>query len=364
MQPVSRALKIVLTNLLVGLALLVPIELYFGTWLAGQGGISRYDAQPNIVQRLESPAYPPGTVITYRRNKFGFRGGPMDPASIDVLAIGGSTTNERLLDEKDTWTAVLQRLLREQDCPVTIANAGIDGYSTAGNIASFEGWLNEIPGLKPRVVLVYVGINDASLDPQRVNLLESERYRSRWRQFQHLVAAHSALYRLFATVRGSIRARNARLLYNENPIHDAINWEPATLPVDFAAVVRQNVAAYRERLGELNARIHKFGAQPVYITEWRGDGRLVDGQWQQWQTPFRSAGAEETAMLEAINNETLAFCREHGETCIDAANRLGFTLSDLYDAVHTSPAGSARFARFLASRLAPLVCPGPTTARH
>jgi len=28
-----------------------------------------------------------------------------------VLAIGGSTTNERFLDENDTWTAALQGLL-------------------------------------------------------------------------------------------------------------------------------------------------------------------------------------------------------------------------------------------------------------
>jgi hypothetical protein len=87
--------------------------------------------------------------ITSSRNKYGFRGGPADPGAIDALVLGGSTTAERFVDDKDIWTAQLAARLREGGCPVEIANAGVDGYTTVGHIASFYGWFDRVPGLKP-----------------------------------------------------------------------------------------------------------------------------------------------------------------------------------------------------------------------
>lgn len=347
-----RVLKVVLINLLLCVVLLIPIELYFGTWLSGRGAISKFDARP-IVEKITSPSYPAGTIITFRRDRFGLRGGPKNPADIDVLAVGGSTTIERYLDETDTWTAALQRLLREAGCPTTIANAGIDGYTTEGNIASFDGWLDKIPGLKPRFVLVYVGINDAMLDPGETDLLGSVRYPSDWREFQHYVAAHSALYQAYVMLRGSLRAHEAKLVYNQSLVPRVIRWEPAVLPPDFAAIVAKKVAAYRQRLAELNKVIRAFGARPVYITQLRGDGGKVDGQWQQWHG---SNGAVDGATLEALDAATLTFCRDTGEACVDLAGQIDFAPGEFGDPIHTTVAGSARIARFLAAALHPLLC--------
>jgi len=353
MRLVLRALKLVLINLLIFLVLLTPFELYFGTWLSGQGAIARFDARPNTVEKLSIPAYPRGTTITFRRDQYGLRGGPANPADIDVLAIGGSTTIERYNDENDTWTAVLQRLLREKGCEVTIANAGIDGYATAGYIASFDGWLDRVPGLKPRFIVVYLGATDALVDPTKVDLLGSARYPERWRQFQHYVAAHSALHWFYTKLRGWLRARQAGLPYGETPPPRTLAWEPVSLPPDFATIVATKIERYRQRLTELNRVIRKFGARPIYITEQRADGRLVDGQWQQLEG---SRGVRDAATLAAINETTLEFCRETGETCIDLAGELEFTPDEFADYIHTTPAGSAHIARFLTAKLSPVLC--------
>lgn len=356
MRLVVRALKIALINLLVAFALLVPIELYFGTWLSGQGAIAKFDAQPNTFEKLSIPSYPPGTIITFRRDQYGFRGGPANPADIDVLAIGGSTTIERYNDERDTWTAVLQRLLRGQGCEVTIANAGIDGYATAGNIASFDGWFDKVPGLRPRVILDYVGINDAVADPTKASLLDSERYPGLWRQLQHYVAANSAVHRLFATLRGTLRARRAKVIYGMTPPPRTLMWQPARLPAGLGNVIALKVERYRQRLGELNGVIRKFGSTPIYITQQRADGKLVDGQWQEL---VGSHGAADAATLAAINKATLEFCHETGETCIDLAGELDLPADEFADFIHTTPAGSAHIARFLAGKLAPILCGKP-----
>ncbi|HZT86994.1 MAG TPA: SGNH/GDSL hydrolase family protein [Stellaceae bacterium] len=347
-----RAAKILAINLLVLLGLLIPVELAFGDWLSGRT-ISMLNVRPNTLDVQQSPLYPPGTTITYRRDAYGFRGGTGDPADITILAVGGSTTNERWVGERDMWTARLQTLLMQRGCPQTIANAGIDGYSTVAHIASFRGWFDRVPNLKPRVILVYVGINDAGVDPGEVNNADSQRYTSPLRRLEHYVAARSAVRRLYVTLRGWWRARRAHLLHGETPVLRHPVWEPAALPADFETGIAGKLQAYRSRLERLDGLIRRFGSRPIYITQQRVDGRLVDGRWQQ---VVGSDGARDTATVAAIDRTTLSFCRDSGETCIDLAGELSFAPADHYDGVHTTPSGSARIAEFLAGKLAPLLC--------
>jgi lambda repressor-like predicted transcriptional regulator len=365
--PASRALSLLVRaakiggiNLLLIVLLLIPVELWFGRWLDGPGAVSMLDADPGRVEVRSSPLYPPGNRITNSRNQYGFRGGPADPGRIDVLAIGGSTTAERYIDDKDLWTAQLESGLHENGCPIAVANAGVDGYSTVGHIASSNGWFDRVPGLKPRFILAYIGINDAAVNPKAAWYEDSVRYKSRWRQIEHYVAARSALHRLRVTLRGWWQARQNQLVHDEVPITPSTVWEPASLPPDFDAVVRPKVEAYRQRLGHLTKRIHDFGAQPIYITQKRMDGRIVDGNWQQI---VGSDGARNTATVDAINQATLAFCRDSGESCIDLAGRIDFAASEFADALHTNPAGSAHIGRFLARELGPVLC-GETGRRR
>jgi len=353
LRRLCRAAKIVALNLIVLVLLLIPIELYFGDWLAGDGTISLLNVRPNTLDVEASPLYPAGTTITYRRDRYGFRGAPADPAAIDVLAIGGSTTNERFVDEADTWTARLQRALRESGCAVAIANAGIDGYSTVANIASFDGWFDRVPGLKPRFMLVLLGVNDAEVDPRAVSNADSQKYTNPLRRLAHYVAARSAVRRLYVAARGWWQARRGHLQHGGVRVSGDAVWQETALPPDFAAELAGKLPAYRARLTRLTRLIRDFGARPIYITQQRRDGRVVDGQWQQIAG---SDGARDTALVMAINETTLDFCHDTCETCIDLAGRIDFAPEDYYDAVHTAPAGSARIAAFLAPALRPVLC--------
>jgi hypothetical protein len=354
MRLVLRIVKLIAVNLSICIALLVPVELIFGDWFSGRDALGMLTVKSSILYIEPSPFYPAGTMITYRRNAYGLRGPDEDPAHIDILAIGGSTTNERFLDENDTWTVRLTELLRRHDCPLSIANAGVDGASTLGHIASFDTWLNRVPGLKPRFALVYIGINDAFVDPHASALPREERYASPLRRFEYYIAAHSAVHRLYSVLRGLWQARQAGLPYGESPLPREIAWESVSLTDSSSSAIAERAVAYRRRLEQLNERIRAFGARPIYITQERMDGRQVDGTWQQ--VPG-SNGAFFTAILDAINHETLAFCRGSGESCIDLAGQLVFQPGDLHDAIHTTASGSARIADFLARTLPPIVCP-------
>jgi lysophospholipase L1-like esterase len=355
---IARAAKIIVINLLVLVALLVPAELIFGSWFSPAGAISlSFGAAPNMLRVFSSPLYPDRPTIIYRRNANGFRGPDVDPAHIDIVTIGGSTTNELWLAEEDTWTAKLQTFLRQRGCPETIANSGIDGYTTQGHIASFDGWFDRIPGLKPRFVLAYIGINDVALDANapRQRLIKGSDTGPLDRLSAY-VAANSAVYRLYSQLRGWWHARRAGLAHGMSVVRQDAVWQAAPLSASQLDHVRAEAAGYRGRLEQLNARIRAFGARPIYVTQLRIDGRQVDGTWQQtgdWQ------GAISVATLQALNRELLGFCREKGEMCVDLAGKLVIPTDEFYDPMHTTPTGSARIAHFLADQLAPIVCGHP-----
>jgi lysophospholipase L1-like esterase len=348
----ARTARIIGINLAVLLALLIPIELVFGEWFSSENAITMLNVGPNTLTIKPSFLYPPGTTITYRRNAYGFRGPAQDPSHTDVLAIGGSTTNERFVDEKDTWVVRLEALMRQRNCPLSIANTGIDGYSTVAHIASFDTWFNHVPGLKPRFVLAYIGINDAGIEPGVVFQADSMRYAGWSRRLAHYLAANSAIHRLYAQLHGWWRAREAGLLHGEASMHGPVVWVAAPPGEPSPKKIAAQVRGYRNRLEELNRRIRAFGAQPIYITQVRIDGREVDGAWQE----FDQDGAKYTATTEAIDRETLAFCRDSGEVCVDLAGKLAIPHDEFYDSMHLTPAGSALVAHFLADELAPTLC--------
>jgi lysophospholipase L1-like esterase len=353
MRAVRRIAKVIAINLLICAALLLPIELVFGDWFSGRGDISMLNINPNSVSLKASPLYPSGRPITYRRNAYGFRGPEEDPARYDMVVLGGSTTNERLLDEDDTWTVRLQALLRRRGCPLSIANSGVDGYTTVAHIASFEQWFNRIPGFKPRFVLAYIGVNDAQLEATSARMVVIGRRKSWIERINEYVAAKSAVHRLYAQLHGWWRAREAGLLHGEVLIHGDEAWVPATLPPGYDAELEAIAAPYRTRLERLTALIRNFGALPIYVTQHRFDGRFVDGAWQQVEG---TEGAIPTARLRALDQVTLDVCRKSGVPCIDLADELNFEPGDSYDAMHTTPAGSERIAEFLAGALTPIVC--------
>ena len=158
--------RTVAINLGMILFVLFAAEVVFGGWVFGPNYGSLII--PKDFQRRFDTAnlYAGGGIIYYKRDGYGLRGEYDDPSKIDILALGGSTTNERFIDESQTWTAVLGQEFRRHGQEVVVVNAGVGGQSTIGHIKNFELWFPMIPDLKARYVLVYVGINDLPVAPQ------------------------------------------------------------------------------------------------------------------------------------------------------------------------------------------------------
>ncbi len=75
-----------------------------------------------------------------------------------IFAIGGSTTEQIYIDQKQTWTHLLQESLdkRHSDLNFEVINAGVSGLRVIHHIAT----LQKISKYKPDMAIFLIGIND------------------------------------------------------------------------------------------------------------------------------------------------------------------------------------------------------------
>ena len=335
---------------------LILAELVFGNWIFGPGlGLLGVPRDVEIRQTLNY--LPDKPVATYTRDSFGLRGRYEDPADIDLLAVGGSTTNELYVGDGETFTDRLAARFRADGVPLTIANAGVDGHSTVGHLKAFDYWFPRIPGLTPKWVLFYIGVNDPHIehhlryDSGIVDSGSPARRVARW------IRNNSALYRAYRIAKGALAARRMRVVHGTDAPQDFPHSLDAAgrarLRTELAEKHAERVAAYGTRARKLAALTRDWGATPIFVTQTRFDA-LWDGETLRGAN---RAAFGEKILLMFYGAETMRACRDADGICIDLGRELAFAPGDFYDLYHTTPRGSDRIAGFLYRRLAGRVTP-------
>ena len=242
--------------------------------------------------------------------------------------------------------------------PVRVANGGVDGQSSRGHIKAFELWFPNIPGLKPKIVLAYVGINDTAVTGSDASKFDDMRSPERGRRVRHYVMNHSVLYNQFRRVRGAFRARGAKLMHGGNSFKTGL-WKPVNKfigPEILRAKYSERLLGYTKRLVILAAAIQGYGAEPVFVTQPIGEFRSLGGSLEKLVQPEDLAENPEISdqalkTIGLFNGVTRAVCAAQKLRCIDLAALLQFKDGDFYDPLHTTPAGSQRIADFLFTAL-------------
>lgn len=331
--------RVVKINLLILLAGLLVLELVFGSWFgkADYGHLTL----PRHVKRTFDVAelYKTDEPVIYTRDKYGLRGNYENLSDIDVLVLGGSTTNELYISDDKTWVHVMDEALGPS---LTVINAGVDGQSTRGHLYNFDVWFPNLPVLKPDYVLVYVGFNDLYAQAEKYDRMASQKgyvRALRWLQNK------SALYVLYQKVKGMVEAWQNDIVHGHaDPMVGG--WVKAE-GYDEKPVAPDVLAAYTSRLAELARRIRKLGAIPIFMTQHANGYRLKDGVLYG-----RNGGGDigPYIRLKAFNDATMAFCQQQKMVCFDLFNELMLQDGDFYDYVHTTPAGSAKVGRYAAGK--------------
>jgi hypothetical protein len=363
-EKAKRWFRVIAVNLVLLTVFAGLIELVFGSIFFGENyGVLVVDR--HVSRRFDATDRYGGGITQYLRDEHGLRGVYPDPSKIDILTIGGSTTNEILLDEGKTWSDRLGQEFAQANRPMVVVNAGVDGQSTVGHLKIFELWFPKIPNFRPRYILAYIGINDLShllsdLRPNKWEIMVEQN-----KTIKQYLKNNSALYGLYRTAKGMIRARNAMLVHSTPG--GPYEWKAPALPPDVAAAERKFAPfldAYANRVRELMRRIRHLGAKPIIVTQHYGHYRLRGGRVfglvakeryeNNWMGRVIEKGTVDIGSYESLmahNRRAMKICQEAKAICIDVSKELEFEDGDHYDLLHTTPKGSAKIAKFIFERL-------------
>ena len=331
--PIAGIVTLLAVNSVLILLGLCVLELIFGNWFMPYVPPQpwMFDRKTIFVQEL----YEPRSRIAYIRDKYGLRG-LKDPISkVELMTVGGSTTDQMYITEGETWQDVIH-----SRTGIVIANAGVQGMTSRGHIAAVEDWLHRIPNLHPKYFLHYVGVNDAalpSLEPQDT-----------WsRQLRPRSAIWQAGTQFRAWLAGPIVVNHAGA---------ATPPTTSTGPWVRSEVDRSEIADYVEKTFKPNLRklldIHRRSGETALFVSQPANPLLVKREQGSVFVASPDLGRWPVALRD-INLATGMVCRQSPGTCrfVDLAEAMSFEPADFYDLVHYTPGGARKIGEFLAREL-------------
>lgn len=300
--------------------------------------------------------------IEFRRNALGFRG-PDPPRDFDrwlsVVAVGGSTTECLYLSEERSWPEVLARELSRSVDKLWVNNAGLDGHSSYGHLMLMRQML---VGLRPKVVLFLVGINDIG----RENRIGPEYPR------EPPVHVRLARYSAFAaTIVNLFRFAEARERTLNHAQVSLRHWpttqpDPEVRQTLMSLHDRKFLPGYRARVRRLIVEAKESGILPVLITQPALYGHARDPKTgvDLSRVAVRDggrmgevhiSGGLAWGILESYNEVVREEARAHEVPLVDVAQQLAKDGRYFYDFLHFTNAGAGAVARIVAAALcAPL----------
>lgn len=339
------------------------LEAVFGNWFKNDAWMATRHLNivrdKTITYKVDN-IYGPGVApVVYTRDKYGLRGGCNDPKAIDIVTLGGSTTDQRIIGDGATWQDTLQAsLTKARGRPVCVSNAGVDGHSTFGHVSALRDWFPLIPAFRPKMYLLYVGLNDAGVRLEPNEGFDTDRI-SGMSEIRYVLRDKSAIYQLGKLIRdvaqsSSLRTTNAYAGHERRPPPDAAYTAVAATP-GVQPLIRQNTALFSERLASILRLVKARSGVPVCVSQphlyARRFGNEVRGVGKVFA--FNDAwfnGLDFDASLRAINAEMQRLCTGAGGYYVDLGAK-PYDPGDFYDGVHNTPSGAARVGTYLFEEL-------------
>ena len=341
----------------IGVTGLILLEAVFGSWLfpprLGRLDLIRDSTLYYDAGHLYDTK---GERIVYRRDQYGLRGPYKNLSSIDVLTLGGASTDQRYIAEGKTWQDVLRQDFLAAGKKVSVVNAGVDGQSTFGHIKNFESWFPQIPGLRARWFLFYIGVKDFNREAgyKFDNLAAPEP-----RSFRQFLRNRSALYSLYRVLRGLVLTETYHA-DSRRVDFQTVDWTEAPTISGDAFLSENYFQAYEKRLRILIEKVRQWNATPIFVTQasrrYKKAGGKIEGTTELIPYEGRQVnGVDYYRIMRKIHEKTLEACRESGGICIDLDGELELEDSDFYDFTNITPQGSEKIGHYLFKKLRPFL---------
>jgi lysophospholipase L1-like esterase len=273
----------------------------------------------------------------YQKDEWGFRGREKNINNIDILTVGGSTTNEKFIPLEKTWTEQLQNLFNAQNKKIDIVNAGIDGQSTVGHIWNFENWFLKINDLKIKYIFFYIGINEQFNNKKFIN--KNEKLKNK---FLNLLKQNNGITnKLYQNVYKKNFLKNDVYVGHFTTSKD----ESYNLVKNKIIITDQDKIYFRNNLKKIKELTLLMNSEPIFITQKTLRGVEINSKI--FSINEKDYFSYEREIAEII----MEFCFEEDIKCVDINRKLKFEKDDFYDLIHTNQKGSKKIAEIIYSEL-------------
>ena len=339
-----KFLKLLFINLSILFILILVVELIFGSWLYKNKNYKSLLIPRQQSDLLDNLPYETDKVGIFTRDKNGFRSNSYNFEDINILIIGGSTTEERDVDDNLIWTKIFENNINMN---FKVLNAGIGGQTSYGHSKIYKLWLSKFEDLKPNYLLFYLGINDAlKLIEDSTNLNNNQTGRILNNSNRDLlinvkifdrsiqyIKNNSILHSLYKILKGNLIARKYNISYNKSPQ----SFDPfvTSSPENLEKLDRNNILDYKEyyfnNLNEILYLKKIYNSEIILITQVISDNH--------WLFPY----------LNKLNKFTADFCKKNKLKCILLHKyQKKFDNKYFYDGIHTNPDGSKLVGELIA----------------
>tara|TARA_Y100000590_G_scaffold83910_1_gene93580 strand:- start:453 stop:1535 length:1083 start_codon:yes stop_codon:yes gene_type:complete len=346
------------TTLLITTLLIFLIEILTGKYFFGSGLNCDYlRCNQEYTYEINFVSEGSNNIINYSRDKNGFRGIRKAYNQVDFLVMGGSTTDEKFQDEKNTWTEKLELKFLDDGIDVDFVNAGVEGQSTLGHIYNFENWFFEIDQLKPKFIVFYIGINEGRSD--HYLRYDNEPKDNLFQKVKFIIKKNNGLliklYRKIKNKYFSNQIPKSKFNFHrpnvEREFTKIMKPEDSKVNLEFGKWINN---MFIKRLKKLSEYSEKMGSTPIFISQrslrwFIKDGILyeVDDKDIENNQMVNSYHFKEKKLSAAMED----FAIKNNIYFINGFELLNLNETLLYDYTHTNVKGS----EYISDQLYPYV---------
>ena len=287
----------------------------------------------------------------YYRNEFGLRDNCISTKDIEILTIGGSTTDQRYVPLRFTFQSVLEKRLKEFDANFgCVTNAGIDGHSTWGHLFSFNNWFPLIPELRPKYILLYVGINDANFkianSPNKCcDTNNASGFKVFLKKFE-IIKGLLPIYRLLQS-KGFMGEDMSAAYSNHWSNYSEADYTVKEINKMTNILSYDNSLAFKSRVEKILEYISDMGAIPICVTQ--PHKYVMKKENEKYGIPNilgeGYSGIDYDYSIREINSLLKDLC---GKNTLDLYSH-SFKEKHFYDEVHTTISGSIEIGEEMAT---------------
>ncbi len=328
-----KIFKILSINLIILICLLIPAEIILGNKIYSNKLNCNY-LLCSANHFYKNTLYKGKDIINYKKDKYGFRGLRKNIYEIDILTVGGSTTDERYLEEKDTWSEKLEDKINNYfDLDIDVVNAGIDGQSTIGHIWNFTNWFNRLDNFKPKYIFFYIGLNENFHNINNNSKNDKNKILKK--------------IKVWLKENDGIIYKSYYLIYRHYYLKDVLNVGHKIRQKNYNIISKSfdfnkdSIRAFNLRLDKLVELSKNINAIPVFITQKTLRHKIINNEIYSIDT-INYYQKEKIISKIIMNN-----CKKNNIFCIDIFEKIKFKDDSLYDLVHSSPSGAELISKII-----------------